>query len=138
MGNCRYTVVAKKEGEYFCFDQIVPFKYEFGFGSEHSSASFHVRPASATAKIDENMLSLDSEIYVCAELSKQFSISTLTDARFGEPISKKSGDMIVCYPTPDDTLWSVSKKYSVPTLSLDKITDPEEKLDGIDYLIVSF
>ena len=137
-GNCRYTVIAKKESEYFCFDQSVPFKYEFASGDEYSNAHIFVCPASATARIDKDLLSLDSELYVYAELSKEFSISTLSEARFGEVLDKKCGDMIVCYPTPEDTLWSISKRYSVPTVSLDGISDPEAKLDGVDYLIVNF
>ena len=137
-GNCKYTVIARKDGEYFCFDQTLPFKYEFASGNEHSCAHVRVHPSSAMARIDGNLLCLDAELYVCAELSKEFSISTLSEARFGEELNKKCGDMIVCYPTPDDTLWSVSKKYRIPSISLDGISDPEAKLDGVDYLIVNF
>ena len=137
-GNCKYTIIAKKDGEYFCFDQVVPFKYEFAAGEECSCSHFSVRPSSATARIDGNLLSLDAELYLSAELSKEFSISTLSEVRFGEGLNKKAGDMIVCYPTPDDTLWSVSKRYSVPTLKLDGISDPEARLENVDYIIVNF
>ena len=137
-GSCRYTVIAKKDGEYFCFDQTVPFRYEFASGDSPASAHFLVRPTAATARIDGNLLSLSSELYVSAELSKEFFISALSEVRFGEPLNKKCEDLIVCYPTPDDTLWSISKKYRVPAVNIDGISDPEAKLDGIDYLIVNF
>ena len=136
-GSCKYTVIAKKDGEYFCFDQSAPFKYEFPIETAHSCAHFSLHPTASSARIDGSTLTLSSELYVSAELSKEFSISTLSEARFGEPLNKKSGDMIVCYPTPDDTLWSISKKYSVPTISLHTITDPEATLDGIDFIIVN-
>jgi len=137
-GVCRYSVTAKKEGEYFCFDESVPFRYEFSGEAPHASAATRVFPITSSARVEGRTLSLDSELAVIAELSGESEISALSEVRFGEERSKEDSDIIICYPTPEDTLWSVSKRYAVPTLRLDGISDPEAKLDGVDYLIVNF
>lgn len=138
LGQCRYLITAKKDGEYFCYEESVPFRYEFAAREAHTAAHVQVIPATSTARIDGKTLSLDSELRVLAELSGECEIETLCEACFGAAIEKKSSDMIICYPSPDDTLWSVSKRYSVPPIKVDGISDPDQKLDGVDYVIVNF
>ena len=41
-------------------------------------------------------------------------MTAISTARFGEDISRASGEIIICYPAPDDTVWSIAKKYAVP------------------------
>ena len=136
-GICKYSVLCEKDGDYSIYEQPIPFKYEFNGSEQHSDFLARLSPISCNARIDGDSLAIDSELSVCAELASEDEISLLSEVRFGEPLVKKCGDMILCYPSPEDSLWSVSKRYCVPMLSLPNVTDPEDKLDGIKFVTVN-
>ena len=137
-GQNRYIILTEKDGEYSVLEESAPFKYETSTSEPFSQYSARVSQLSSNARIDGSTLALDCELLVSAELSAQEVIRALSEVRFGERMQKDSSDMIICYPTPDDTLWSISKRYAVPAIKLQNVTDPEQKLDSVDYLVVNF
>ena len=68
----------------------------------------------------------------------------LSSASLGEALSKAVGAYTICYPTRDDTLWSVAKRYHRALeevvqknhLSEATMADAAESLAGIRYLLV--
>jgi hypothetical protein len=137
-GISKYNVITKKDGEYASFEREIPFRYEFSAEGPCQSYYAFVSPMSCEARIDGNVMSVSSELSVTAELSGECGISYVSCARYLDAAPSHSTDMIICYPDAEDTLWSVSKRYSCPLLSLDGISDAEEKLDGIGHIVVNF
>lgn len=68
----------------------------------------------------------------------------LTEVHFGEQIERSRGDIVICYPAPDDTLWSVAGRYRTKLsdlvdanqLSQAASPDSRQSLEGVQYLIV--
>ena len=66
---------------------------------------------------------LDAEVYLNGILMGSGSVQTLRSASFGEALPREDCGMIVCYPVPGESLWSVAKRYAVDPAALSG--DPE-------------
>ncbi len=137
-GNSKYSVVIRKDEEYSTYERDIPFRYEFSGEGPAQSYFASVSPISCDVRIDGNVMSVASELSVIAQMSGEREISYVSDVRYLEGGISVCGDMIVSYPDNEDTLWSVSKRYSCPLIKLEGICEPEAKLDGVDYIIVNF
>ena len=100
-------------------------------------------------RIDGERMGLDSEIYVCMSFFSKEKINALTALHFGELVKRDSGKITVYYPSGNDSLWSVGKRYKISTekladdnkLSLkshaDTRVDSKESLAGAHHLIIT-
>ena len=75
-------------------------------------------------RIDGGNLCVDAELNVSADCVSEQTVSTVEKVTFGEAISRPESELIVCYPSPDDTLWSVAKRYKVAAQNISG--DPEK------------
>lgn len=133
-GQCRYTLLLSDSGEYSTSEIQTPFRYEL-------DATGNIQPAvsdadievvSCRARFDADSLCIDSEISVALSVSGEEAVNVLSEARFGEPLKRSRSDIIICYPSPDDTVWSVAKRYCVPVTSVSSTDET-----GKDYLIIN-
>lgn len=130
-GQSRYVLVCEKEGEYSACEVNLPVRYETdGAIGELSLADAAAEVISCRARVGGENLDLDAEIAVGVTFMGKENIRTLRSAEFTEPVQKDSGELILCYPAPDDTAWSVAKRYSVAVS--DVSGDPENDA----YLII--
>lgn len=114
-GQCKYTLLVESNGEFSTSELTLPFRYEGDKAtSDTNSLSSEVGVLSCRARIDGGSLCIDTELYMCIEHLCETSISTLSEVRFGESVKRSDGDVIVYFPSQDDTPWSVAKKYFVP------------------------
>ena len=68
----------------------------------------------------------------------------LTDVGFGNEVTRRRGEYVICVPAPTDTVWSVAKRYHAPMAGLTAANnlpagvkaDGRESLKGVGYLIV--
>ncbi len=114
-GNAVFTMLCKREEEIFCTDITVPIRYECACPSRHEAASFDcfAQILDCRVKISEGNLCIDAEISLSADVLCECAATFANRAVFGEYIDASEGELIVCYPTSDDTAWSVAKRYSV-------------------------
>lgn len=127
-GNCKYILICKKDGEYSSAEVKIPFRFEVdGSEGELEAESFDglADVISCRARSDGEFLNLDGEIAVSCILWGSKEAKMLDRAEFGEVNQPKKGGFTVCYPTPDDTVWSIAKRYSVlqRDVSGDPLTD---------------
>ena len=138
LGECKYFMLIENEGEFSSSELILPFRYEAEISSDApSDFSADMSVLSCRARIDGGNLCIDSELSVSAEFFGNRAINVLSEVRFGEMVKKSDGDIVICFPAPDDTPWSVAKKYSVPVNKLSGISSPSDDISGINYLVVN-
>lgn len=124
-GESKYLLLCERDGEYSCVDVKLPIRYE-AEGGEEVPESFSARGAviSCRARVDGEMLSIDSEIDVVADFIGSEEISAVHTVRFGNECSSRNGRMTVYYPAPTEDAWAVAKKYHL---------SPEKIAKGTSY-----
>ena len=68
----------------------------------------------------------------------------VSEIGFGDPIERGRGETVVCYPSGEDTLWSVAKRYGALLESIkrangiksDGDSDSRTTLEGVKYLVI--
>jgi hypothetical protein len=113
-GQSRYVLVCEKNGEYSACEVNLPIRFETeGADGALSIADASAEVISCRARVGGENLELDSEISVAAMFMGKENVVSLKSVEFSEPIQKESGELILCYPAPDDSAWTVAKRYSV-------------------------
>ena len=113
-GQSRYVLVCEKEGEYSACEITLPVRYE-AEGGQGKPCLFDAvaEVIGCRVRVGGENLELDAEIGVGVTFMGEENIRTLKNIEFTEPVQKDNGELILCYPSPDDTSWSVAKRYSV-------------------------
>ena len=144
-GRCRTQVILSDADEISAQEFDIPFRYETdGSGEQVTDYDAAVDVISCRARVDGERISVDAELAVSLALRGEVSFKMLTEAHFGEPLSRTGALCTVCYPSREDTLWSVAKRYH---RSVDAITemnslagspaaDSPDSLMGVNYLLV--
>ncbi|MBE6596999.1 MAG: hypothetical protein E7641_04930 [Ruminococcaceae bacterium] len=137
-GQCRYSLITEKDGEYTAAELQLPFKYEIqADSSEDTVNEATVSVSSSKARIDSGNIAIDTELSVSLKQSETAHTELLSEVRYGEPSQRKSGDMIICFPSPEDTAWSVSKRYQVPLCTVSGISSPTAPLENTSYIVIN-
>ena len=146
-GKCRlHTILSGEELSAQEFE--IPFRYETeGLLREGEKlCDYHaaVDVITCRARLDGERIGVDAEMAVCLFAESEKEIRMLTDARFGDEIKRSDFTYTICYPSREDTLWSVAKCYHRPVatvferngLSGAPAADSPESLAGVSYLLV--
>ena len=144
-GRCRCHVVLASDGDYSAQEFDLPFRYETDGSAEALfEADAFVTAISASARMDGERISVDGELAVSLACSGSGSMAYLDRITFGEQVKREGAAYTVCYPSADDTLWSVGKRYHRPVEALMQenpiagapAADSADSLAGIRYLLV--
>ncbi|MBQ7383258.1 MAG: DUF3794 domain-containing protein [Clostridia bacterium] len=137
-GQSKYSILLENGGEYSVSEITLPFRYELSADlGEQSELGADIRALLCRARVDGENLGIDTELSVCAEIYGTQSVRTASEVRFGERVEKAGGDMIICFPAEGDTVWSVSKKYFVPTSKISAPVGVDEDLGTVNYIIIN-
>lgn len=143
LGVCEYQVICCIGEEYSSRELSSSLKYELDSRSGVPSTSILKWSADASAsnsraRNDGERLFIDSELSFCVLLHEEAKISVLDEMVLGEKLESSAGDLLLCYPDKDATLWSIAKKYNVPQRTIkaqNSIPDTETKTKR-KYLII--
>lgn len=150
-GRCRVQLLLYREGEYTTAELDLPFHYEkdggLSSGATQAAAPAYdgcVRAMACRARLDGERIGIDAELAVALRMTDEDTLTTLATVDFGEDVTRRRGEYVICFPAADDTLWSVAKRYHAPiaalsaanALSLTDTPDHPDSLSGISYLIV--
>lgn len=151
-GKCRFHLILVKDGEYATAEPELPFRYEFddpgliktadptaSVGFDGGVTVIHCR-----ARMDGERVGIDAELAVSLRTHAPAPFTALSDAGFGEEVSRRRGEYVICFPAPTDSVWSVAKRYHAPMAGLTAANnlpagirpDGAESLEGVGYLIV--
>ncbi len=152
-GNCRYTCLLSDGDELFTKEFELPMRYEVDgdnngekLGDDGFESNVDVFPVSCRARIDGERIGVDSEMAVSMRMCKNSKVTVLSQASFGEKAQKPKGVFRICYPSTDDSLWSVAKRYQIKLKDLQSANEliqnqfvkhnNPSSLDGIKFLVV--
>lgn len=113
-GQSRYTLLCEKDGAYSATELKLPLRCEIECG-EGAVIGFDACASvlSCRARYENGILGLDAELAVRAELVGRETVRAVSTVEFGEAVARPRSCMTVYYTAPDDTLWTVAKKYHV-------------------------
>ena len=139
-GNCRYTLIlVSSDGEMSTKEIELPWRY-VADGAAAGEAPLHyegqAQVLSAKARMDGKRLAIDAELGVCARLWTEKTILVATALTHGERRERTAGEMLLCYPSRQDTLWSVGKRYGceIDRLVAKNRLNDEKRADDIASL----
>ena len=145
LGRCRCQLILS-DGEEMSAQEIeLPFRYECeGSGEDVSDYDASVSVISCRARVDGERVSVDAELAVMLATRGKQECRMLAAASFGESVKNTAGTYTICYPTREDTLWSVAKRYHRAVddvvrdnhLSEASMADASDSLAGVRYLLV--
>ncbi len=144
-GKCRAQMILADGEEYFAQELELPMRYECeGGNAPVSDRSLHIEPISARARVDGERIAVDAELAVSLSTRSEEQVQMLSEANYSEPVSRGGAAYTVCYPSRDDSLWSVAKRYrrSVGELSESNslpaaaAADTADSLAGVKFLLV--
>ena len=148
-GRCRvHLTLCDDAGEISSKEVDVPYRYEVDGSAVGSTEVFvHVSPISCRARADGERLGIDGELAVSLMTRSGTPIQYLSACQIGDAWQAPAGECTICFPAPDDTLWSVAKRYHKPLAHLTGINtlpaqaqaaaaDSTASLAGVNYLLV--
>ena len=143
-GKAKFSVLSEKDGEFSVFDVELPFSYRARANGGADRAVCRAEVISARARMDGERLGIDAEIYVCGNAMAYKKSVMLAGVGFGEEISRDKGEVVICYPDKEDTLWSVAKRYGATVghlsatngISRAVAPDDADSLNEHRYLII--
>ncbi len=145
-GKCRCHAILWDGEEMSAQEFELPYRYEVGAtkGKNASDHRANVDVILCRARVDGERISVDAELAVSLATVSEQRIKMISEAKFGERINRSGSVYTVCYPSSDDTLWSVAKRYHRPVTAISEINslagapaaDSKESLEGVSYLLV--
>ncbi len=150
-GRCRVHLLLYRDGEYTSSEVEFPFRYEKEStvgnripGSEAPEFDGTVKAVTCRARMDGERLGIDAELAVALRMTAPDTLTALSSVVFGDEVTRRAGEYVICFPASDDTLWSVAKRYQSPLAALGAANgipasdDPSGKdsLKDVNFLIV--
>ena len=144
-GKCRCSAVVRGEDEFSVQAFDLPFRY-VADGDVSSLADYDadVTVITCRAREDGERLSVDAELAVNILTRGEASVSVFCEGTFEEAVDDADFAFTVCYPSREDTLWSIAKRYRTPIseltqsnpLSGSPVADAVDSLAGVKYLLI--
>jgi len=124
-GTARFSLIYLLEKEYSCTDINIPFRYAVEGEADGENISFSGDASIISMRVsnDGAQLGIDAELAISVDCLGSRKISAVCEAEFDGETERDENTLIVCYPAPDDTLWSVAKRYAVAPSKI--IGDPQ-------------
>ncbi len=136
-GETRLCLLFLTGGEYKTAEIPLPFRYELeGECGKVESYFADIHMTGGRARVDGARLAVDCEIGVSLRAGTVGEATVLKEASFGARVPACE-DYVVCFPTPDDSLWEIGKRYHTPLARLRALNSLAENDNLGDYLIVN-
>ena len=116
-GEGRYALICRNDGEFISSDLKLPFRYETDCDTEaqgmRENAAISCSVHDCRVRTDGETLSVDSEICMSGMIFGETVIERVSLAHMGENIERRGSDIVICYPSSGESVWSVAKRYLV-------------------------
>ncbi len=136
-GTAKYVFIIKTNDEYSSQNITLPIKYVFECADKNIESYINeINVISCSARCDGEIVSLDAELGVVSVGLSSNDVLVVDDVKFGEEIEKSKGEITVVYPSADEDLWAVAKRYHVPVSEIEEKNPTVSTLGGNTYMIV--
>jgi hypothetical protein len=140
-GEMRCHVLYCREGEYGVAELAVPFSTALEDTQDDVSAQCCVPVCRVS--LSRDALRADAEIQLALRCGKRSPVKLLSGATFAAADPMPRADLEICYPTGEDTLWNVGKRYGVSPDALAvanglsaEAPGEVDSLQGVRYLLI--
>ena len=124
LGQCKYTLICEREGEYSASETVLPLRYVCdGVEGEVRSLEGVCEAVSCRARATDSEVELSSELTIGMSVIGSERIRTLSGASLGAPVERRSGETVICYPSDGEDKWSIAKRYMADVSDI--VGDPE-------------
>jgi hypothetical protein len=116
-GKCRYTLILRlPDGEMMTKEIELPWRYMADglSATDRPLYEANANVTSARVRMEGGRLAIDGEIGLDARVWSEQEIAAVSAMQVGEALLPTAGEMVLCYPAREDTLWSVGKRYHRP------------------------
>lgn len=115
-GKCRYSLILSLDGEMSTKEVELPFRYVAEGVQETKKLGYEgqAQVLMVKGRLDGQTLAIDAELGICMRLWDEDSIRVVGTTTVGDCQERRPGEMILCYPSREDTVWSVGKRYGAP------------------------
>lgn len=148
-GNCRLSVIYRIDGEYGAGEMVIPLTYSIDSGDDDVTdyaVELTVCGLRSRCEGDDDLrkMSIDAEIAAAVRLYERKKQRILDHAVYRPAETSHNSACIICYPEPDDSIWSVCKRYRVSCakvasanhLQYGEGSDLPDSLGGVQYLVI--
>ncbi len=116
-------ILADSSGNFSVSDFTVPIRCEMNVGeiNEPFASQCLANVSDLRTRLDTDRISFDFEVSLCTELferSRRRTVETVKLIGEGRAASRESA-LTLCYPSKDDTLWNVAKRYNTTVSALE-------------------
>ena len=139
-GNCTFNVIYQKklsdEREYSSAEIEIPFKYECSeSGVLPDGKCIFVEAVEPRVRCDGKNADFGCELLISYSLVGEGMVRTVENSVLGECVEKKKSCYTVCYPSKQDSLWSISKRYgaAVATTAKNNGLDLTAEADTVGF-----
>lgn len=103
-----------------------------------NSADYYITVRSCNGVVRDGSVDVDVTFDINGVCKKEMSLTAVCSVEKAEngEISKNNGEITVCYPSKDDTLWSVAKRYFVHPHELRKLNGIDENSESLGNIII--
>ena len=124
-GKADFFVAWRNDGDIAVSNVSVPIKYELDTDGntavEYFDSYFGVK--NPQARLEGGRLKLFATLYGYVNAVGKSDVLLLDKVTLGDVLDKSEACLVICYPSDDDTAWSVAKRYRTSPKSV--IGDPE-------------
>ena len=142
VGSCHYHLLYHSDGEFSIRELERPFRCSIDMGQSRpdSTALGHdatvcVIHTKARSDDREGRVSIDTELGIALRLWEHQEISPIATVSLGEQTHTPIAQRTIYYPAPEETLWSVAKRYCTDVDALSRKNHlPDTRADHPDSL----
>lgn len=141
-GSCTYHVVYFSDGEWGVCDCNIPFRYLCDCRDAVSDGELRYfissEAISPRARTDGERTIFDCELAFALFVQSYSDIELADTVAVGEPIERAVGEAVLYYPSSEESLWDVGKRYGVPEAEVraqNSISEGED-IGGRRFLII--
>lgn len=139
VGQAKYLLLVLSEGEYSSVEIALPFKYAFlaeNGSYEQTSCEAKADVISCKVRQDNEEISIDAELSIACWGIGNKTITVLDEIRFEDEIKREKGNVIIYYPSPEDTLWTIAKRYFVPVSKIQLLNGLSDDIINKEYILI--
>ena len=144
-GKCRCDALVLSEGDAAVQEFELPFRYVTE-GSEESVRDYDADVVAISCRVREDgeRIHVDAELSVNLLTRGEREVRMLSSAEFGEPIPRREEAYLIAYPSREDSLWSVAKRYHRAVNDIVRMNpiaegpaaNAADSLAGVRYLLI--
>lgn len=121
--NAVVSSIVESDGAYSGMTATIPIKCELGASDISTPVCRFAQflASDVRTRADSDGIHLDFEVSVCTAVCEEKNVSAVSEVRLSGECKRSDGDftLTLCYPSPEDTLWQIAKRYKTTVANVE-------------------